>query len=661
MHGSASSAQAVLQNPPSSAAALENPPDVHIVFYNVGMKTTQVNTENAYKKWIRRKLRSDVRKAVVEQDAHIIALCELGGIEEGLGPSLALWKRSNRVRKTGDYHLVEDLLQDLVDDPDIIAKRPSGWSVHASAHYGLLVSKDRVQLVDAPERVGPMTSHQRYRVAQRCSFRAISNSVEKPVRPVELWNVHCPASQKYPYGPLARKEVCQFLQRNSSRRVIWGGDINQSIQALKNQTRWHDANLEPWQPFQPGNGLHGDVVLARGVTLDLMLCRIGKNYGPLCTSDAHVMVGIVLETEFDSPAKPVNTVPARVVRPILLPGHVVERVKASSASVSERDAPGESDVTPTVPVITDVHDAESDVDRRSESGADFGDSESDTTTSLMTDEPQWNESEDDDAARSLIDSLSNQLDGEHGPPANADDIHLLIRFLWFGKQFQFNEIDAYQRGQTRLAGILAEVRWIRDRFSSDANPAGDRILSEDEVAKIHNQYRNSMWWMPGQVWDKYCALLDAAEHEAKGRRKGKRNWKRKGERTVSFNQRAHQFRRQTFNVYFFKLFGSKALFFHLVKTGARNISIQDLLQQWTTFKTSDEYSKLIQCSAEKSAAEIELKSKRDRLRFAVLKKRNQGASEEVLMQLERELQEATDAYAATGRAGKRRGVAHHLM
>ena len=322
----------------------------------------------------------------------------------------------------------------------------------------------------------------------------------------------------------------------------------------------------------------------------------------------------------------------------------------------------------TGPVIDSVEqpgvaitDGESDVDRRSESGADFDASESDATTSLVTDEPQWNESEDDDAARSLIDRLSNQLDGEHGPPANADDIHLLIRFLWFGKQFQFNEIDAYQRGQTRLASILAEVRWIRDRFSSDANPAGNRVLSKDEVAKIHNQYRNSMCWMPGQVWEKYSALLDAAGHEAKGRSKGKRNWKRKGKRPVSFSQRAHQFRRQTFNVYFFKLFGSKALFFHLVKTGARNISIQDLLQQWTTFKTSDEYSKLIQCSAEKSAAEIELKSKRDRLRFDVLKKRNQGASEEVLMQLERELQEATDAYAATGRAGKRRGVAHHLM
>ena len=167
--------------------------------------------------------------------------------------------------------------------------------------------------------------------------------------------------------------------------------------------------------------------------------------------------------------------------------------------------------------------------------------------------------------------------------------------------------------------------------------------------------------MPEQVWDKYNALLDAAKHEAKGRSKGKRKGIRKGKRTVSLNQSAHQLKRQTFNVYFFKRFGSKPLFFHLVKIGTQDIPIQDLLEQWEEFKTSDAYNKLLQRSAEKSAAEIELKSKRDRLRFQLLKARNQGASEEVLMELETEHKEVKDAYAATGRAGVRAGVAHHLI
>ena len=145
-----------------------------------------------------------------------------------------------------------------------------------------------------------------------------------------------------------------FLQRNSGPRVIWGGDINQSMTALKNATLRH-SNLEPWEPVQPGNGLHGDIVLKRGVSVDLLHCRIGKDQSDVkSASDAHVMVGIVLHTEFDSAAKPVNTVPERVVRPILLPRRVAEMERASSGSVPERDARGKSDVTPTVTMIETV-------------------------------------------------------------------------------------------------------------------------------------------------------------------------------------------------------------------------------------------------------------------------------------------------------------------
>ena len=165
MHGSASSAQAVLQDPPSSAAALENPPDVHIVFYNVGIQKTQVDTEKAYGTWIRNRLCADVLKAVLEHGADIIALCELGRIEEGLGPSLASWKVSTRAAKPGDYHFVEDMLEELVADPRIEAMRPSGWSIHAINHYGLLVSRDRVRLIDEPHRVGPMSTIHHHRVA----------------------------------------------------------------------------------------------------------------------------------------------------------------------------------------------------------------------------------------------------------------------------------------------------------------------------------------------------------------------------------------------------------------------------------------------------------------------------------------------------------------
>ena len=99
------------------------------------------------------------------------------------------------------------------------------------------------------------------------------------------------------------------------------------------------------------------------------------------------------------------------------------------------------------------------------------------------------------------------------------------------------------------------------------------------------------------------------------------------------------------------------MFFHFVKIGTRNIQIPELLQQWLEFKKSDEYKKLKECNAAKSAEELELKNKRDRLRFALFDKRKRGAAEAELDEALALYKEAQASYVATGRAGRRRGVA----
>ena len=261
--------------------------------YNPGIQKTQVQTEVLYQRWIIGALKADVTAAILKHEADIIQLCELGGIEDGLGPTLRNWKRTNRAAKPGDYHLVDAMLLELVSDPDIVEKHPSGFSVHAVNHYGLLASKDTVRLVDLPCRVGPLCAHQTYRVAQRCSFTANTNNVEKPVYAVELWNVHCPASSKYPYSSDARARVLEFLQTHAGPRAIYGTDLNQSLWKLSQQ---------PWKVRQPENGKHGDIVCWRGVTLDLKHIPIGKGE-PMGVSDSHVMIGCELQTEF-LPAKP---------------------------------------------------------------------------------------------------------------------------------------------------------------------------------------------------------------------------------------------------------------------------------------------------------------------------------------------------------------------
>ena len=473
MSGGASSAEAVLQIPQL----------VRIMFYNPGIHQTQVSSEKLYDKWIRGRLRADVHRAILHYNADIIALCELGSITEGLGPYLAKWKTSTRATKPGDYHLVDDMLHELVDDPSIKAKHPTGWNLHATNHYGLLVSNHTVLLVDKPERVGPMTTRHAYRVAQRCSFTSNINSVEKPVKATELWNVHCPASNNAPYGQQARTQVCDFLQTTGGERVIWGGDLNRSLGALT-----MEANvLRPWRPRQPGNARHGDTVCSRGVSLELMQCNIGKGQ-PHGVSDAHVMVGVVLRTEFDSAAMPVGAVPDGGVEPMSLARHVAEMAREALDS----EAAPASASQPTKD--SDGDDSNGDDSDEMKSRVDFGgDSDDSDDPTNYTDAREWTQPEDVCAARGIIGTLSAELDAPEGPPDNGDDIHDLIRFLWFGKQFHVSAVEDVERGHARLADVFAEVRWIRDRFNSAGKPAENERLTTDEVTKIHKAYRDNMY------------------------------------------------------------------------------------------------------------------------------------------------------------------------
>ena len=71
---------------PRNEAALQNlhePNDIHIMFYNPGVKDNQVQTAKLYKNWILDKLRKDVQSAILKYSADIIALSELGRIEFG--------------------------------------------------------------------------------------------------------------------------------------------------------------------------------------------------------------------------------------------------------------------------------------------------------------------------------------------------------------------------------------------------------------------------------------------------------------------------------------------------------------------------------------------------------------------------------------------------
>jgi hypothetical protein len=260
----------------------------------------------------------------------------------------------------------------------------------------------------------------------------------------------------------------------------------------------------------------------------------------------------------------------------------------------------------------------------------------------------WGEADDITDAHSIITELSNALDNEEGPPEHSDDIKQLIRVLWFGPEFQQARADAYERGQARLANILSHVRWVRWKYggiSRDVNPA-NAILSSNQIKTIHNQYRDSCAWMPEDVWKKYKDFRDNSQQGS--------------------NQAAYQHCRKTFNVFLFKMIGCKALFFYLVKVGPENTNMGALLQEWLNVKASDEYKKMLSCSAAKSDEEKELKAKRDRIRCELKKvqervnKRARPEDIEGMNELLRQLKDAKRAFQETGRSGSSSGVAYYL-
>ena len=162
--------------------------------------------------------------------------------------------------------------------------------------------------------------------------------------------------------------------------------------------------------------------------------------------------------------------------------------------------------------------------------------------------------------------------------------------------------------------------------------------------------------MPADVSDRYIWLRNQVEagKGKKGKGKGK---KRKGKGNGK-GQKLHQMKRGTFNVYFYKRFGSKALFFHFVKVGTKDVSVSALLEEWQRFKTTSDYAQLSR--RKKTPEEKGLKAKRDRLRWELKVKKKQKASDSEIERLQQEVAHAETDYASTGRSGKRACVASYL-
>ena len=241
----------------------------------------------------------------------------------------------------------------------------------------------------------------------------------------------------------------------------------------------------------------------------------------------------------------------------------------------------------------------------------------------------------------LVAMLSTAMDGSTGPPAEADSIVSLLNLLWWGDEFHAKDDDAFVKAGERLAENFQWIQKIREEYAPNHVPkpvSRQYQFERTEVTEMHNRYMNSLLWMPESVREKYDQLqLDAHEaaYEQEGRRqklpsfkgrgkdsRGKGKGKGKGEDITSSSvekpaagkqlspaTRAHKMKKQTFNVCFFKAFGSKQLFWHLVKVGPDTQDLNELLRVWKEVKSRPAYQALLEASSQKADDVAEAKKR----------------------------------------------------
>jgi hypothetical protein len=269
-----------------------------------------------------------------------------------------------------------------------------------------------------------------------------------------------------------------------------------------------------------------------------------------------------------------------------------------------------------------------------------------------------------DAPLRIVGLLSSAMDSPLGAPANGEIINSLLKFLWWGDEFRRGtededadqpDEDAFQKAGKRLARNLQWIQEIREDYAPSrvAKPVPrDFKFEPDEVVQMHNQYMHSLDWMPEAVREKYEQLQNQAQEDKDSRRKGKgkggdpkgkdpkgkdskgksrgKDSKGKGNDQTSSGvekpegrQRTaaaepHRFKKQTFNVCFFKSFGSKQLFWHLVKVGPDTQDLNDLLRFWKEVKSTPGYLALKAASQEKTREVAEKKRQVTQCKLQVL-------------------------------------------
>ena len=135
------------------------------------------------------------------------------------------------------------------------------------SHYACIIRTCRIDVAKEPsliEALSPLADH----VYRRCQHLQVTLKSQIAYEPIDVYNLHSPASKTCPLTSTVREQILRWLFINAGRRALVGGDLNTSLFSLETYLgkAWHLY-------FQPKHK-HGDVSCGKGITAQSMPCTI---------------------------------------------------------------------------------------------------------------------------------------------------------------------------------------------------------------------------------------------------------------------------------------------------------------------------------------------------------------------------------------------------
>ena len=227
-----------------------------VAFYNITWDQGKMEGKNSHKH--EQALANDLHEALREHKADAVMLSECGAIGEGLE----------------DYNWTAYL--ENICGP--------GYAIKHQSHYTSILRLESVEVLSEPKLMGPMTTcylHEK-RTCQHVRVK-VRGSSEKPI---DIFNVHSPASKEYPLDSTVRSHVLRWLYDHAGPCTIIGGDLNTSLYSLDGE--WKDSRIAY---HYTADHKRGDIICTLGLKAVSVKCDIEQ------ATSAHRLCLVMVDEE----------------------------------------------------------------------------------------------------------------------------------------------------------------------------------------------------------------------------------------------------------------------------------------------------------------------------------------------------------------------------